>query len=182
MPRIHVDRRKERVMATRESSGPATGTGTQTHEQESGLARAGHEVQEKAQEFRGETSDRLREQMDQRSTQAGEQARAVGQALRRSSQQLRTEGKEAPARVVEEVARRADDLGGYLESASVDRMLQDVEAFARRRPWLTGAAAAAAGFLASRLVRASSNRRYEAAGFDGRALESRARGLPAGGV
>jgi ElaB/YqjD/DUF883 family membrane-anchored ribosome-binding protein len=173
-------------MTTTQSSGSGRGTAEQVEERGGELvSQAQQQVQEKAQELRGEASSRFREQVDQRSTQAGEQTRAIGEALRRSSQQLRTEGKDAPARMVEQVAQRADDLGGYLESANADRLLRDVEDFARRRPWLTGAAAAAAGFLASRFVKASSSRRYEEA-YDGRGHlphgQSATRGLPAGGV
>lgn len=126
------------------------------------LSQAQHQAQEKAQEVRGQAGLRLRDQVDQRSTQAGEQMRAVGQALERSAEQLRTEGKATPASVVDQVARKADELGGYLQSASADRILGDVENFARRRPWLTGAAGAVGGFLASRFIKASSDRRYEA--------------------
>jgi ElaB/YqjD/DUF883 family membrane-anchored ribosome-binding protein len=139
------------------------------------------QAQERAHEMRGEAGVRLRDQVDERSTQAGEQVRAVGKALRRSSEQLRTEGKGAPASVVEQVARRADDLGGYLQQANADRILGDVEDFARRRPWLTGAIAATAGFLASRVVKASSARRYETSAHGGRPRAASTQGLPAGG-
>ena len=61
--------------------------------------------------------------------------------------------------VVEEVARRADDVGGYLQSAEADRILGDIEGFARRRPWLTAGVGAVAGLMASRFVKASTRRR-----------------------
>ena len=63
----------------------------------------------------------------------------------------------------QEVARRADDVGDYLQSAEADRILGDIEGFARRRPWLTAGVGALAGLLASRFVKASGNRRYEGA-------------------
>jgi hypothetical protein len=72
------------------------------------------------------------------------------------------------------VARRADDLGSYLKSADADRILGDVEDFARRRPWLTAAAGALAGLAASRFLKASSSRRY------GSPTETQ-RALPSGG-
>jgi hypothetical protein len=126
------------------------------------VSEAQTQVQEKTHELRGEAGGRVREQVDQRSTQAGQQVRAVGAALRQSSERLRTEGKDGPATVVEQIGRRADDVGGYLERANADRLLGDVEDFARRRPWLVGAVALAAGFATSRLLKASSTRRYEA--------------------
>ena len=120
---------------------------------------------------------RLRQQVDQRSTQAGDQVEAVGRAMKQTSEQLRSEGKETPARAVEQAAQKVEDLGGYLRSADADRILHDVESFARRRPWLTAATGAAVGFVASRFLKASSERRYEG---NGQADRSPRPELPAG--
>lgn len=148
-------------MATTESGRPGGVVEEAKQKGEELVSETKTQVQEKAQELRGEASGRVREQVDQRSTQAGEQVRAMGGALTRSSEQLRAEGKDAAASVVEQVGRRADDVGGYLERVDADRLLADVEAFARRRPWLVGGVAAATGLLASRVLKASSARRYE---------------------
>jgi hypothetical protein len=121
-------------------------------------------VQEKAVEIRDQAGTQIREQVDRQSTTAGHQVQAIGEALRRSSTQLRSEGKQAPASVLEQVAGRAESLGEYLERADGNRILGDVESFARRRPWLTGVAGLTAGFLASRFLKASSDRRYETTG------------------
>lgn len=144
------------------------------------VSEAQTQVQEKTRELKGEAGGKLREQVDARSTEFGEQVRAVGGALRRSSEQLRTEGKDVPASIVEQISRRADDLGGYLERANADRLLADVEDFARKRPWLMGAAAATVGLVASRLLKASSTRRYESSAWSTRPASS-AQGLPVGG-
>ena len=55
--------------------------------------------------------------------------------------------------------RRADDLGEYLQSSHADKILAALESFARRRPWLTAGAGVLGGFVASRFVKASSDRR-----------------------
>jgi ElaB/YqjD/DUF883 family membrane-anchored ribosome-binding protein len=150
-------------MAAEQTSGRPGGAVAEVQEKGQELvSQAQQQVQEKAQEIRGQAEIRVRDQVDRRSTEAGEQVQAIGQALRRSSEQLRREGKDTPAGVVEQVARRADDLGGYLQAANADRILGDIEDFARQRPWLTGAAGALAGFVASRFVKASSSRRYDA--------------------
>jgi ElaB/YqjD/DUF883 family membrane-anchored ribosome-binding protein len=141
------------------------------------VSQAQQQVQEKTNEVLGEAQLRLREQVDQRSTQAGEQVHAVGQALKQTSEQLRSEGKETPARAVEQAAQKVDDLGGYLRSADADRILHDVETLARRRPWLTAATGAALGFVASRFLKASSERRYDG---NGRAGSFPRHELPAG--
>ena len=62
---------------------------------------------------------------------------------------------------VDKIAEQTEHLGQYLQAADAERILADVESFARRRPWLTAGAAAAVGFVASRLVKASSERRYD---------------------
>ena len=52
-------------------------------------------------------------------------------------------------------------MGDYLKGASGDRLLRDVEDFARRQPWLVAAGGLALGFAASRFLKASSSRRYQ---------------------
>jgi ElaB/YqjD/DUF883 family membrane-anchored ribosome-binding protein len=131
------------------------------------ISSAQQQVAQKAHELGGEADFQFREQLDQRSTQAGEQVQAIGKTLQSGANQLRSEGKDVPAKVVEQVARRADDLGGYLQSAEADRILGDLETFARRRPWLTAGVGALAGFLASRVMKASGDRRYEGARGNG---------------
>ena len=141
-----------------------TESGVVTQAKETGselVTEAKQELGAKADEMRGEVAFQLREQVEHRSTQAGEQLHAVGKALRSGVDDLRNEGKGAPADVVDAIARRADDLGAYLQSTNAEKILDDIEGFARRRPWLAAGAAAVAGFVASRLVKASSDRRYE---------------------
>jgi len=165
-------------MSTQERSAP---TGAVEGTQEKGkelVSQAQQQVQEKTQELRSGAEARFREEVDERSTRAGEQVEAVGQALKRTSEQLRSEGKETPAHAIEQAAQKVEDLGSYLRSADADRILDDVESFARRRPWLTAASGAVAGFLASRFVKASSHRRYESKGG---AESARMRELHAGG-
>ncbi|HET8787607.1 MAG TPA: hypothetical protein VFO47_02520, partial [Actinomycetes bacterium] len=67
------------------------------------------------------------------------------------------------ANLAEQVASQADRVGDYLKAASGDRILRDVEDFARRQPMLVAAGALALGFAASRFLKASSGRRYESA-------------------
>ena len=93
------------------------------------VSSAQEQITTKAHELGGEAEFRIREQLDQRSTQAGEQVQSIGKVLQSGANQLRSEGKDMPAKVVEEVARRADDLGGYLQSAQADRILDDIERF-----------------------------------------------------
>jgi ElaB/YqjD/DUF883 family membrane-anchored ribosome-binding protein len=146
------------------------------------VSAAQEQITARAHELGGEANFQIREQLDQRSTQAGEQLQSIGKTLQSGANQLRSEGKDVPARVVAEVARRADDVGGYLQSAEADRILGDIEGFARRRPWLTAGVGALAGFLASRFVKASGNRRYEGAHSNGSGDSPSMRSLTSGGA
>jgi ElaB/YqjD/DUF883 family membrane-anchored ribosome-binding protein len=151
-------------MTTEQTSGRPGGAVAEVKDQgEEIISAAQEQITAKAHELGGEANFQIREQLDQRSTQAGEQLQAIGKTFQSGANQLRSEGKDVAARVVEEVARRADDVGGYLQSAEADRILGDIEGFARRRPWLTAGVGALAGFLASRFVKASGSRRYEGA-------------------
>jgi hypothetical protein len=111
----------------------------------------------------------MREQVDQRSTQAGEQVSATAQALRTTSRQLREEGQDAQAQAAEKAAHHAERLGGYLSESNADRILGDLEDFGRRQPLAVIGLGVAAGFVASRFLKASSRERYQGyQGYQGR--------------
>ena len=120
------------------------------------------QAKEQAQQAAGEAKGRLREQVDQRSTQAGEQVSSTAGDLRTVGEELRKQGKDTPARLADQAAERADRLGGYLTDADADTILRDVEDFARRQPWVVALGGLAAGFAASRFLKASSSQRYQA--------------------
>jgi hypothetical protein len=130
------------------------------------------QAQEKAQEVRdqagermreatGQARDRVREQIDQRSTQAGQQVHQHAGDLRDVASQLREQGKDAPARVADQVAERAERAGSWMKDSDADRILADIEDTARSNPWAVAAGGLALGFVASRVLKASSSRRYE---------------------
>jgi hypothetical protein len=145
-----------------EGSTATTGYGGSTTDQVKEQVRDKAQVtQEKARGAMGQARGRISEQVDQRSTQAGERIAGTASDVRTIAQELRNQGKEAPANLAEQVASQADRLGDYLQGASGDRLLRDVEDFARRQPMLVAAAGLALGFAASRFMKASSSRRYE---------------------
>jgi hypothetical protein len=117
-------------------------------------------AQDKAKGALGQARGQLRDQVDQRSTQAGERLGSTAADVRGVANQLRQQGKETPARMVDEIAGRAERLGDYLKGSSGDRILNDVEGFARSKPWLVAAGGLALGFAASRVLKASSSNRY----------------------
>jgi ElaB/YqjD/DUF883 family membrane-anchored ribosome-binding protein len=120
-------------------------------------------AQEKAVELKEHGRNKLSETVDERTTQAGGQARQLAQALRRGGEQLREQGDgQQVAGVTEGAAERIERLGGYLEQTSGDEILGDVEDFTRRRPWIVAGIGLAVGLAASRFLKASSERRYDA--------------------
>ena len=119
------------------------------------------QAQEKMQGAAQEARGRVRDQVDQRSTQAGERVGSTAQDIRSVSDELRKQGKEQPAKLAEQAAQRAESLGDYLKRTDGDMILRDVEDFGRQRPWAVIAGGLALGFAASRFLKASSSRRYE---------------------
>jgi hypothetical protein len=132
------------------------------------VGEGAQQVQQKAVEAKQQTRERMRQEVDTRSTQTGEQMTRTASAIRQTAQQLRGDQQEMPANVLDGVADRAERLGQYLTSTDGDRLLRDVEQFARRQPWLVAGGGAVLGFVASRFMKASSGRRYEQ---NGRQLE-----------
>jgi len=171
-------------MATEQTSGRPGGAVAEVKEKGEELVSSTQEqLSTKAHELGEDVSFQVREQLDQRSTQAGEQVQAMGHVLQSGVEQLRSEGKDVPAKVMAQVAERAEDLGAYLQSAQADRMLMDLERFARRRPWVTAGLGVFAGFVASRFVKASADRRYESTRSNGGSYVSQTpRSLPSGGA
>jgi hypothetical protein len=128
----------------------------------------GQEVADKAQQQVGEATGRAREQVrdqvSRRSSEAGERVQSTAADVRSVADELRRQGKDAPAKYAEQAAEKAERLGGYLHDADGDRILRDVEDFGRRNPWAVAAGGLALGFVASRLLKASSSERYRSAG------------------
>jgi ElaB/YqjD/DUF883 family membrane-anchored ribosome-binding protein len=123
------------------------------------------EVREQAADQARRAGDKAREQIrtqvDQRSTQVGEQVSRQGGDMRAVGEELRNQGKDGPARVADQVAERTERIGTWLKESDGDRILREVEDFGRRNPWAIAAGGAAIGFMASRMLKASSSRRYE---------------------
>lgn len=129
-----------------------------------------------------ETADRLRQQAGQAVHQAGEQARAVAddekravagevhhvaEALRRSAAHFKDEDQPTLAGYVQQAADSLDSFSRNLGERSLDAMVTDLERFARRQPGVFLGGAVATGFLVTRFLKASAERRHaqEAAAY-----------------
>jgi ElaB/YqjD/DUF883 family membrane-anchored ribosome-binding protein len=123
--------------------------------------QAQEKMQETGQQAKGAVSRVVSERVETASGQAASQLGDLTSAFRRTSHQLRGEGKDQPAKVVEAVSDRTDRVAQYLSSSSSSQILDDLERLGRTRPWVAIAGGLAAGFVAARLLKASSSRRFD---------------------
>ena len=142
------------------SAGTSSGDGVKEQAQDK-AQQVKEQAGEQLSQAKGQARDRVREQVDQRSTQVGDQVHHHASDLREVAHQLRAQGKDGPARIADQVAERAERAGSWMKESDGDRILGDVEDFARSNPWAVAAGGLALGFVASRVLKASSSRRYE---------------------
>jgi hypothetical protein len=105
----------------------------------------------------------VRDQVDQRSTEAGEQAQSLASTLRDTATQLRVDGDPQKARMARGADAGADQLerlGGYLTRADADELLSRLETFGRRQPFLLAGGGMLVGIVAGRFLKSSSHGRY----------------------
>jgi hypothetical protein len=149
-------------MSTPSFGSAAVGSGNGGgHEDSAGLSG---QAQERALSAAEQARARAREELERRSSDLAVRADGTAEDLRGVAGHLRSQGKDGPARLAEQAAERVSNAGQYLQRSGGDVILHDVEALARRRPWLAIAGGAALGLTASRFLKASSSERYRTAG------------------
>jgi hypothetical protein len=148
-------------MSVTQQSGSGSSTTQSVRDQ---VQSAAGQAQEQVQQAAGQARSRVQEQIDTRSTQAGERIGSTAEDLRTIAGELRNQDKQMPADLAEQLADRVERVGAYLKDADADRMLSDVERLARRQPWAFAAGGLVLGLIASRFVKASSSRRFDASG------------------
>jgi hypothetical protein len=119
------------------------------------------QAQEKARDAAGKAQEGLRQQVDERSTQAGERVASTTQDLRSVGEELRKQGKDTPAKLADQAAEQTEKVASYLKDKGPDEMLHDVEDFGRQRPWAVLAGGMVLGVAAARFLKASSRSRYQ---------------------
>jgi ElaB/YqjD/DUF883 family membrane-anchored ribosome-binding protein len=122
-----------------------------------GLESAASAAGEKTGELRQQGSQKLQEQLDHRSTDVGTQAVSVAEALRGTTGDLREQGNEGAAGLAEQAAEKIEQLGHYLERMDGQSLMQDVQSFARRRPWALAGIGLVAGMIGARFAKASAS-------------------------
>src|SRR3954466_4286006 len=81
------------------------------------------QAKEKAQETAQQAKRGVRDQVDQRSTDAGQRVGSMAHDVRSVADELRRQGKDQPAKLAEQAAQRAESLGDYLQRADGDTIL-----------------------------------------------------------
>jgi hypothetical protein len=125
------------------------------------------DVREAAQSAVEQSKSFLSKQVDERSTKLGQQIESVAQDLRRVGDQLRQTGTSGAASYVDQGVDLIERLAHYLEDADGERLVADLENYARRQPWALAGAALVLGFAASRFLKTSSARRYRDSAYGG---------------
>jgi hypothetical protein len=122
------------------------------------------DVRETAQNAVNQGKSYFGKQVDERSTLIGQQIGSLAQDLRSAGDHLRENGTVgAAAGYVDQGAELVDKLAQYLQDADSDRLIGDLEQYARQQPWAIAGAALVLGFAASRFLKTSSVRRYTSA-------------------
>jgi len=105
--------------------------------------------------------DRVRAEVDARSSRAAVEVKAFAVAMRASSTSLRAQGHHGQADIVDEVAANADRLASRLATADTEdlvedgkRIAQQAAAFARQEPALVIAGAFTLGLLVPKILEA----------------------------
>jgi hypothetical protein len=105
--------------------------------------------------------DRLRTEVDARSSRAAVEIKAFAVAMRASTASLRDQGHDGQADLLDEVAVRADRLAARLATADTEDLTEDAKrlarqaaAFARKEPALVIAAAFTVGLLVPKVLEA----------------------------
>jgi ElaB/YqjD/DUF883 family membrane-anchored ribosome-binding protein len=119
-----------------------------------GIGAAASELRSDAQQIGSTAANRLHSEVDSRKSGAAEQAKSVSSAIQRAAGEL-DEG--APAWLKSAFQQGADQIQRFadtLEQKDSRQILSEVQSFARERPGTFLAACAAAGFAASRILKA----------------------------
>lgn len=126
----------------------------------------------KAQEVSGQALATGRTQVQQRAVQLGDLIESGAQDVRAVGTELLKSGKETPAKIVVQAADQADKVGRFMKQVDADQLtsyakkvnpagaLHAVEDFGRKRPLPVLGSSLALGYLVSRLLKASSAKRY----------------------
>ncbi len=97
----------------------------------------------------------LQEEFGGRLSQVAQQLSSGANDLRGLGEKLQEQGREGVAHLAHEAAAKVEDVGQYFADIDTERIAAQAAEAARRQPWLVVGSCFAAGFVISRLVKAS---------------------------
>lgn len=138
-----------------ESSGGASGQGE-------GIREQAHEASAKAQEAAAAARDRVTEQAysyaDKGKQRLADTINDIAVSIREAGHKLHEEHQEGPAGYVDSTADQIERMARYLQQRDVHELYESVENTARQHPAAFIGATFAAGLLAARFLRSSTDR------------------------
>jgi ElaB/YqjD/DUF883 family membrane-anchored ribosome-binding protein len=143
--------------STRGTRPPRTGQQPTTQQPISDKAnqvasQAGQQVGQKA----SQAIDQVQQQAEQQKGQAAGRIESLADSFRRSGEQLRQQ-QPMLADGMNQVADRVEGVSDYLRTHDVRTIVNDVQDYARREPYMVIGGALALGFLAARVLKSVSS-------------------------
>ena len=118
--------------------------------------RAVDSAQEQARALWQDAKEGARSMLDEHKHSAASGICDLADALRKSARNLSSNEQPTVARLAQSAADGLDQLSGAIKRRDLDGWVREAEAFARRRPVAFFGTAVAAGFLAVRFLKSSS--------------------------
>lgn len=135
------------------------GTTSQTDWSSGGSGSQSGGLTEKASEQMQQAGNKVTQtamsQAESQKSRAAEGLDTAAQALRQTGQSLREQDRGSVAQYGDKAAEQVERLAGYLRQKDVSEMVDDVERFARRQPWVFLGGAFALGMLGARFLKSS---------------------------
>ncbi|WP_207458349.1 hypothetical protein [Azospirillum sp. SYSU D00513] len=127
----------------------------------SGINQAQQQAMDAGREQVGAAQTRIRSLLEQQTHRAADQLGSVADALHVAADQLAKENNGAAAHYADQAASRVEQVADMLRDSTMDDIVGQVEGFARRQPEVFIGAAFAVGFLFSRFIKSSGERRMQ---------------------
>lgn len=163
-------------MENRDASGIGEPQRSKTIEDvKTSASRIGETAAESGREQLGAAKGRVRAVFEQQTHRAADQLAGVAHALHSAADQLKDENIGTAARYADQAAERVEEVADLIRNSTVDDVVDRVEGFARRQPEMFLGAAFAAGFLFSRFIKSSGERRQRSGAYGSSAYGGSAR-------
>lgn len=156
-----------------ESTGPAGGAPAGADR-----ARSARELKQQGAEIADAVKEQGKGMLSRQKDAAAEQVESVAQALLRGAREMQQGEQGDVGRVADAAAGRLESLGRELREKDLDSLIADAEDIGRRSPGAFFAGSVVAGFLLSRFLKSSAERRAHRGDGEARVTRSAPFGEP----